>query len=216
VAHGGLFVAFEGPEGAGKSTQLLRLATRLRADGFDPLVTREPGGTPAADRIRDVILDADLRVDPLTEFLLYAASRAQHVVEVIEPALAAGRIVLTDRFTAASVAYQGFGRGIDVAFVRSLNARVTHGLTPDLTLLFDLDPEVGLARVHERGAPDRLEAADLDFHHRVREGFLAQAQDDPEGWLVLDAGEGPGPVEQAVWDAVSERMSLVGHGGDPS
>jgi dTMP kinase len=215
VAHGGLFVAFEGPEGAGKSTQLLRLATRLRADGFDPLVTREPGGTPAADRIRDVILDADLRVDPLTEFLLYAASRAQHVVEVIEPALVAGRIVLTDRFTAASVAYQGFGRGIDVVFVRSLNARVTRGLTPDLTLLFDLDPEVGLARVHERGTPDRLEAADLDFHHRVREGFLAQAQDDPEGWLVLDASEGPGPVEQAVWDAVSERLSLVGGGGTP-
>lgn len=199
----GLFVSFEGPEGAGKSTQLLRLATRLRAAGHDAVVTREPGGTPAADRIRDVILDASLRVDALTEFLLYAASRAQHVVEVIAPALDDGRVVLTDRFTAASVAYQGFGRGLDVDFVRSLNDRAASGLTPDLTLLFDLPPEVGLARVRERGAPDRLEGADLDFHRRVRDGFLTQAAENPERWLVLDASEGPGALEAAVWEAVA-------------
>jgi dTMP kinase len=202
----GLFVAFEGPEGAGKSTQLLRLAARLQADGLDPVVTREPGGTPAADRIRDVILAADLRVDPLAEFLLYAASRAQHVREVIAPALAEGRIVLTDRFAAASVAYQGYGRGIDIEFVRSLNARVTEGLSPDLTLLFDLDPGIGLARVHERGSPDRLEGADLAFHLRVREGFLAQAAAEPARWLVLDAEDGPGALEGAVWDAVAPLL----------
>lgn len=202
----GLFVAFEGPEGGGKSTQLLRLAARLQTDGLDPIVTREPGGTPAADRIRDVILDAELRVDPLTELLLYAASRAQHVREVIAPALEDGRIVLTDRFAAASVAYQGYGRGIDLAFVRSLNERVTDGLAPDLTLLFDLDPEVGLARVHERGTLDRLEGADVAFHVRVREGFLAQAEADPERWLVLDAGDGPGALESQVWDAIAPLL----------
>jgi dTMP kinase len=212
----GLFIAFEGPEGAGKSTQLLRLATRLQTDGLDPIVTREPGGTPAADRIRDVILDADLRVDPLTEFLLYAASRSQHVSEVIAPALASDRIVLTDRFAAASVAYQGHGRGLDVAFVRSLNDRVTGGVVPDLTLLFDLDPRVGLARVHERGAPDRLEGADLAFHQRVREGYLAQAEADPDRWLVLDADEGPGALETAVWDAVAALLPVRPQGDPPA
>jgi dTMP kinase len=202
----GLFVAFEGPEGAGKSTQLVRLAARLRTDGHDPLVTREPGGTPAGDQIREVILAPDLRVDPLTEFLLYSASRAQHVAEVIEPALAAGRVVLTDRYTAASVAYQGHGRGIDLAFVHDLNHRVTHGIAPELTVLFDLEPELGLQRVHERGASDRLENADLDFHHRVREGFLSQAAAAPDRWLVLDASLGPGALETSVWEAVVGRL----------
>jgi dTMP kinase len=202
----GLFVAFEGPEGGGKSTQILRLAARLRAGGIDPVVTREPGGTPSADRIRGIILDPELRVDPLTEFLLYAASRAQHVSEVILPSLEVGRVVLTDRFAAASVAYQGYGRGIEVDFVRDLNARAAQGLVPDLTLLFDLDPEVGLARARARGRLDRLEHADVEFHHRVRDGYLTQAAADPERWLVLDADAGPGPLEAAVWDAVSARL----------
>jgi dTMP kinase len=202
----GLFIAFEGPEGGGKSTQIVRLAARLRAEGVDPVVTREPGGTPAADRIRAVILDPDLRVDPLTEFLLYAASRAQHVSEVIRPALEAGRVVLTDRFTAASVAYQGYGRGLDVDFVRSLNARAAQGLVPDLTLLFDLHPEVGLARARARGGLDRLEGADAAFHGRVREGFLAQAVEDPARWLVLAAAAGPGPLESGVWEAVAPLL----------
>lgn len=203
----GLFVAFEGPEGAGKSTQLLRLAARLRAAGHDPVPTREPGGTPAADRIREVILDTRLRIDPLAEFLLYAASRAQHVAEVIAPALEAGRTVLTDRFTAASVAYQGYGRGLDLGFVHAMNDRVTGGLTPDLVVLFDLDPAIGLERVRGRGASDRLENADLAFHGRVRAGFLEQAREDPVRWLVLDAASGPGAVEAAVWEAVSSRLA---------
>ncbi len=183
----------------------MRLATRLRTDGYVPIVTREPGGTPAADRIRDVILDPELRIEPLTEFLLYSASRAQHVREVIAPALADGRIVLTDRFTGASVAYQGYGRGLDVEFVRSLNARAADGLEPDRTLLFDLDPTVGLARVNARGTPDRLEAADLDFHERVRAGFLAQAAEH-DSWLRFDAGDGPGALEEAVWSAVAPLL----------
>jgi dTMP kinase len=204
---GHLFV-FEGPEGAGKSTQVARLAARLRAAGFDPLVTREPGGTPAGDRVRSLLLDPDLRVDAITEFLLYAAARAQHVLELIGPALAEGRVVISDRFTAASVAYQGHGRGLDVAWIRDVNARVTAGLTPDLVLLLDLDPALGLARAATRGRPDRLEAAALDFHLRVRDGFVQQAHADPERWRVIDATEAPATVEARIWRAVAPRLGL--------
>jgi dTMP kinase len=204
---GHLFV-FEGPEGAGKSTQVARLAARLRAAGFDPLVTREPGGTPAGDRVRSLLLDPDLRVDTITEFLLYAAARAQHVTELIGPAMADGRVVISDRFTAASVAYQGHGRGLDVAWIRDVNARVTAGLTPDLVVLLDIDPAVGLARAATRGRPDRLEAAALDFHLRVRDGFVQQARADPERWCVVDATETPATVEARIWRAVAPRLGL--------
>jgi len=132
----GKFVVFEGPEGAGKSTQLALLRGRLTAAGRDPVFTREPGGTPTGDAIRSVVLDPQLRVDPLTEFLLYSAGRAQHVADVIAPALAAGRDVVSDRFTAASVAYQGYGRGLELQLVERLNLRVTNGLTPDLTVFW--------------------------------------------------------------------------------
>jgi dTMP kinase len=202
----GLFVAFEGPEGAGKSSQILRLAQRLRAEGFDPVVTREPGGSPAGDRVRALLLDPSLTLDPLSELLLYAAGRAQHVAELIAPALAAGRLVLTDRFSAATVAYQGYGRQLDLAFVEALNERVTLGHRPDLTVLLDLPPQVGLARVAARGAADRLERAALDFHRRVREGFLAQAAAAPERWTVVDAGRDPEAVAQAVWAAVTKPL----------
>ena len=204
---GKLFV-FEGPEGAGKSTQVARLAARLRAAGLDPVVTREPGGTPAGDRIRTLLLDRDLRVDAITEFLLYAAGRAQHVAEVIGPALAEGRVVVSDRFTAASVAYQGFGRGLDVAWIHDVNARVTAGITPDLNLLLDLDPAVGLTRVATRGRPDRLEAAALDFHLRVRDGFTRLARAEPERWCVLDATEAPATLEAQIWRRIGPRLGL--------
>lgn len=204
----GRFVVFEGPEGAGKSTQIARLAARLRATGHDPVVTREPGGTPTGDRIRGVLLDPDLRVDAATEFLLYAAARAQHVSEVIGPALAAGRIVLSDRFSAASVAYQGHGRGLDLGWIRDVNARVTAGLDPDLVVLLDLEPSVGLARVAARGRPDRLEGAALDFHLRVRAGFLALADADPRRWRVFDAGEAAATLETRVWRAVAPILGM--------
>lgn len=204
---GHLFV-FEGPEGAGKSTQVARLAARLRAAGFDPLVTREPGGTPAGDRVRSILLDPDLRVDAIAEFLLYAAARAQHVAELIGPALADGRVVISDRFTGASVAYQGYGRGLDIAWIRDVNSRVSAGLTPDLVLLLDLDPALGLARAANRGRPDRLEAAALDFHLRVRDGFTQQAHADPERWRVVDATDAPATVEARIWRAVAPRLGL--------
>lgn len=201
----GLFIVFEGPEGSGKSTQLRRLAARLSQLGHTPVITREPGGTPAGDAIRQVLLDPSLAIAPLTEFLLYSASRAQHVAEVISPALAAGKLVISDRFSSASVAYQGYGRGLELPFIAELTERVTRGLKPDLTLLFDLEPQRGLGRITNRGAKDRLEQADLAFHQRVREGFLQQAQEDPS-WIVLDAALPEEALAQAVWDCVNARL----------
>ena len=202
----GLFLAFEGPEGAGKSSQVVHLSQHLRAAGFDPLVTREPGGSAAGERIRDVLLDPALDLEPLGELLLYAAARAQHVAECIAPALDAGRLVLTDRFSGATVAYQGHGRELDLRFVEELNARVTRGLRPDLTLLLDIDPELGLARVAARGAADRLERADLAFHQRVRHGFLAQAEADPERWRVVAAARDAERVAADVWATVAPLL----------
>ena len=197
-----MFIAFEGPEGAGKSTQLRRLAQTLTAQGLEPLVTKEPGGTPVGEHIRRVVLlEPDLEVSPMAEFLLYSASRAQLVTNLLRPALQTNRVVLCDRYTGASVAYQGYGRGLPLGFVKSLNAEVTGGLTPDLTLLFDLEPEVGLARVARRGEKDRLEGADLAFHQRVRAGFLAQAEED-SSWKIIDASLGEEVVERLVQEAV--------------
>ncbi len=204
---GPCLIVFEGPEGAGKSTQVALLAERLRAAGVALTVTREPGGTPTGDAIRDLLLHADVAIDPLVEFLLYSASRAQHVLEVVRPALDRGDVVLSDRYAGASVAYQGYGRGLDLAFVDDLNRHATGGLRPALTVLLDLDPAEGLRRVAGRGAEDRLEREALAFHQRVREGFLAQAEADPS-WLVLDATGTPDAVADAAWAAATERCNL--------
>ena len=203
MSHGGrgLFLAFEGPEGAGKSTQIAHLAARLRDHGRHVVTTREPGGTPAGDRIREVLLDPSLRVDPLPEFLLYAAARAQHVRERILPALNDGADVLCDRFAASSVAYQGYGRGLDPAWVAAVNDVATDALTPDATLLLDLPVDAGLARIAARGATDRLERADRAFHQRVRDGFLRLAAEAP-GWTIIDAGADEATVAERVWSAV--------------
>lgn len=202
----GFFIAFEGPNGVGKSTQLRRLAVTLRQQGWGTIVTREPGGTPVGEAIRDVLLNPDLEIDPLPEFLLYLASRAQHVRKVILPALEAGQVVLTDRFAGASIAYQGHGRGLNLEFVEGLNRRVTGGLTPDLTLLLNLDPAVGLARVGDlRRNEDRLKRADLAFHQRARDGFLAVAAGDPS-WVVLDALLPEEELALVIWETVREKM----------
>src|SRR3954467_2416267 len=167
-----MFITFEGIDGSGKTTQLRRVAERFR----DPVITKEPGGTPTADRIRSILLDAGSKLDPLAEGFLFAASRHQHVVEVIKPALDAGHVVLCDRFTDSTLAYQGFGRLIDLDKLRALNAWATDSLTPDLTLLFDLPEHVGLDRARSRNAEamrdeGRFEAEELRFHQRVREGY---------------------------------------------
>lgn len=197
----GAFIVIEGPEGAGKSTQIARLARRLRAAGRDPVLTREPGGTRAGDAIRQVVLDPEQEILPLAEFLLYSASRAQLVAEVIEPALSKGLDVVCDRYTAASVAYQGYGRGLDLTFIAELNERVTGGLKPDLSVLLDIEATAGLSRAAQRSSSDRLEAAGVDFHERVRAGFLAQSREGPD-WLVIDATGSEDAVAETIWQGV--------------
>ena len=200
-----MFITFEGIDGSGKTTQLRRVAERLD----DPLVTKEPGGTPTADRIRAVLLDASSKLDPLAEVLLFAASRHQHVVEVIRPALQAGRIVLCDRYVDSTLAFQGFGRLIDLDKLRALNEWATGALKPDLTLLFDIDEETGVRRARGRGGDElRFEAEDLRFYRRVREGYLTLAVAEPKRFAVIDAHGGEDEVFARVEAALRERGIL--------
>lgn len=193
------FVAFEGGEACGKSTQAARLAARRGA-----LLTREPGGTVLGERIRSLFLDpATGDVDGRAEALLVAAARAQHVASVIAPALARGEDVVTDRFTGSSLAYQGFGRGLPVESVRALSTFATDGLVPDLTVLLRVDAAVAARRLGDDR--DRLESAGDDFHERVARGYDALASTEP-GWVVVDGGGAVEEVEAAVWAAVSGRL----------
>jgi dTMP kinase len=207
----GLFVTFEGGEGSGKSTQLQRLVTRLRSHGLDPLLTREPGGTPLAEGIRGLLLDPGRRPGALAEAFLMEASRAELVADVIRPALAAGRVVMCDRYGDSTLAYQGGGRGIDDALLRAMNRAATGGLVPDLTLLFDLEPERGLTRRAEAaGVPNRLDREPLEFHRRVRERYLELARAEPERWVVLDASLAPDDLEVRVWEGIERRLPVAG------
>jgi dTMP kinase len=197
----GRFLAFEGGDAAGKSTQTDRLAARL-----DAVRTREPGGTPLGAAIRTHFLDPAAGViHPRAEALLMAADRAQHVATVIRPALDAGRHVVTDRYFHSSIAYQGHGRGLDPAGVELLNRWATDGLLADVVVLLDLPVDVARSRVAHQ-APDRLEAEEVAVHERVRDGFLAQAAADPERWAVVDATGTPDEIEAAVWDVVVTRL----------
>jgi dTMP kinase len=183
----GLFITFEGGEGSGKSTQIARLAERLRAGGRDPVVTREPGGTPLGEGIRALLLDPARPPDALTEALLMVAARAELVARVIRPALARGQVVLCDRYADSTLVYQGAGRGLDRALLRSLNEAATGGLTPDLTLLLDLDPAIGLSRRSAAGEPNRLDREPEAFHARVRAAYLELSREEPARWVALDA-----------------------------
>ena len=203
----GLFVTFEGGEGSGKSTQIERLAARLRAAGHDPLVTREPGGTPLAEAVREVLLDPAHRPVALAEALLMEAARADLVERVVRPALASGRIVVCDRYGDSTLAYQGGGRGLDLALLRALNAAATGGLTPDLTVLIDVDPGTGLARRGAAGAPNRLDREPEEFHARVRARYRALAEAEPDRFRVLDGRESADRIETLVWEAVSECLA---------
>lgn len=187
-----MFITFEGIEGSGKTTQQRLVAEHLRAAGRTVVVTKEPGGTPLADRIRAIVLDSANVIDPVAEVFLFAASRRQHTTEVIEPALKRGEVVLCDRYADSTLAYQGFGRLLDLDRLRSLNEWATDALVPNVTLLFDLPEEVGLTRANSRNAvatqdEGRFEAEDLRFHRRVREGYLAMAVAEPNRYRVVDA-----------------------------
>ncbi|QXH55311.1 dTMP kinase [Pseudomonas maumuensis] len=195
----GLFITLEGPEGAGKSTNREYLAARLREQGVDVVMTREPGGTPLAERIRELLLDPSEEVMAVdTELLLMFAARAQHLAEVIRPALARGAVVLCDRFTDATYAYQGGGRGLSVERIAILESFVQGELRPDLTLVFDLPVEVGLARAAARGRLDRFEQEGQAFFEAVRQAYLQRAGQQPQRYRLLDAAQPLSAVQQAI------------------
>jgi dTMP kinase len=204
-----MFVTLEGPEGAGKSTQLVALTGWLESQRRAVVATKNPGGTNVGAQIRKILLDpANAEMVSLTELLLYAADRAQHVEEVVKPALANGSVVLCDRYIDSTIAYQGHGRGIDVGRLRQLNELATGGLRPDLTLLLDLDVTAGLARVAASRQIDRLENEAVAFHERIRAGYLALAAAEPGRFVVVDAARSPDLVQQALRSAVTSRLGI--------
>lgn len=206
-----MFITFEGIEGSGKTTQLNRLAATLRERGKSVVVTKEPGGTPLADRIRAILLDSGNVIDPVAELFLFAASRRQNVMEVIRPAVARSDVVLCDRFTDSTLAYQGFGRLLTLDKLRMLNDWATDSTTPDLVLIFDIHEETGLTRARSRNegaAADegRFELEDLRFHRRVREGYLALAAAEPRRYLVIDADGTADEVYERMMQALEGRL----------
>ena len=202
----GSFITLEGPEGAGKTTQVKLLSQKLEALGIPHTVSRDPGGTPLGKQIRRVLLKPGTYIAPMAELLLYQADRAQHVDELIMPALKRGEIVICDRFTDSTLAYQGFGRNIDRKTIEDLNAMATQGLTPELTILFDLGSEKGLGRLHP-GGHDRLEQEAIEFHHRIRQGYLTLRQEQPERWATIDATKALISVQEEFARIIVERFA---------
>lgn len=209
----GRFITFEGGEGAGKSTQIRRLAASLEAAGFEVCLTREPGGSPGAEQIRELLVTGETgRWDAVTELLLLYAARRDHVQRLIEPALARGCWVLCDRFADSTMAYQGYGHGLELGKIRELHRIVLGEMKPDLTLVLDLPPEAGLARTRadgdaaRRGGEDRFERMELAFHERMRDGFHAIAAAEPERVALVDAAQDPEAVRKAVADIVRDRL----------
>ena len=206
----GRFIVFEGGEGAGKSLLTTRLARRLETAGVHTIEVREPGGTPAGEQARELLGQS---LTPWAEAFAFLLARSELVARVIKPALKGGATVLCDRFRASTVAYQGYGRGLDLKRLAEANASATQGLTPDLTLYLDLPPEVGLQRKQgERGGPATGREG-LAFHDRVREGYRQQLAQAPEGtWLEIDATQAPEAVEAAAWEAVAELLGIPSGG----
>lgn len=204
----GALITFEGGEGAGKSTQLQVLAERLRALGQTVCLTRQPGGTPHGRRIRELILQSvdDDQLSARAELFLYLADRAQHVDTVIRPALARCEMVLCDRYTDSTLAYQGYGRQLDIAELKLLNDRATGALQPDLVFWLDLSPELGRQRILGRQVLDRLETEALSFHQRVRAGYAALAAESPQRWVCIDAAQAPEQVSAQIWGVVAQRL----------
>jgi dTMP kinase len=206
----GLFITLEGPDGAGKSSQLGPLAEHVRKLGHECVATREPGSTEIGERVRDVVLQGGMR-EALTDALLFNAARRQHVQEIIRPALESGAVVICDRYADSSMAYQGYGGGVPLDDVQTINFLATSGLSPDRTVLFDLPVEAGLQRRAVGAASDftRFESTeqhDVAFHQRVRDGYLEMAAADPARWRVIDAGQPSAEVAEALWQAVRDLI----------
>ena len=206
----GRLITFEGGEGAGKSTQLSFLAETLRKRGVGVVETREPGGSPGAEAIRALLLDPENKGWPaMTEALLHFAARCDHMSRVVEPALASGKWVLCDRFTDSTMAYQGVAQGLGSSVIEQLSALTLKGRKPDLTIVLDLDPEIGLKRVSERGdAPTRYDLMDIAFHRRLREAFLMIVRSDPARCVVVDATYSEDFVAEMVSGAVTSRLEM--------
>ena len=202
MAHAGKFITFEGGEGCGKTTHIKRVVGRLRESGRTVLVLREPGGTDVGEQIRQVLQYSKQSVRMLseTELLLFCASRAQLVREVIQPALAAGQIVIADRFCDSTTVYQGAGRQLDAAVVQFINKFAIGDCRPDLTLVIDLDPRIGLERARGRELFDRMENQSLEFYDRVRQGYLTLARHEPARIKIVDGNQSLGAVEQQIWE----------------
>jgi dTMP kinase len=202
-----LFITFEGGEGSGKSIQAKELYRRLSQLAVPVLLTHEPGGTPFGKKVgRWLKWGQSADVSPLAELMLFNASRAQLVAEVIQPALKSGKLVISDRYADSTTAYQGYGRELDLAMVRAVNKAATQGLTPALTILLDMPVEGGLARKRTRKR-DRFEQETLAFHQRVRQGYLKLAADEPGRWLVVDAGQPKRKIAEIIWQGVSQLLS---------
>jgi dTMP kinase len=227
MANRGLFVTFEGGEGAGKSTQVALLKARLEAEGRRVVQLREPGGTKFGEELRDLLLSSS-KLATRTEMLLFLAARSELVDKMVKPALSAGIDVISDRFIDSTVAYQGFGRGLDLTLIRTLNAAVIDGCVPDVTVLLDVDPDVGLTRVSEGAAGDAIEGhwqaglslqeseppkgkrvggRDAAFHRKVRRGYQAIAKTEPDRVLLLDATQPPAVIAEAIWQRVQEARA---------
>jgi dTMP kinase len=203
------FITLEGPEGGGKTSQATHLADHLRRQGFDILLTREPGGTAIGEQVRAILTRLDnTEMNPRAEFLLFSAARAQIVHEAIKPHLDGGGLVVCDRFFDASLAYQGYGHQLDINVLRAITDFATAGLVPDLTLLLDLSVEEGLSRREHGGNWNRLDAYDLDFHQRVRDGYHTLAELDPQRWVIIDASQSFDQVRESILHAVDQRLSM--------
>jgi dTMP kinase len=205
-----MFITLEGPEGSGKTTQIPLLADFLRKRGLDVLTTREPGGTSIGEQVRTILHNLENKeMQPRTEILLFQASRAQLVEQVIRPHLKIGGIVLSDRYADSTLAYQGYGHQIDIESLRVLLTFATGGLKPDLTILMDVEVEMGLRRKELKGEWNRLDAYDLEFHHRVHQGYLKLVKAEPERWEVVDASQPPAKVQDLLRQVVARRLHIT-------
>ena len=207
-----MFITLEGIEGSGKTTQIRHVEAFLRSRGMTTVVTREPGGTAVGEKIRAVLLNPDIeKMAPLTELFLYEADRIEHLEKTIRPALAAGKVVLCDRFCDATVVYQGYGRGLDLELIERLHRLILDGVRPDLTFLFDLDPAIGLERAWNQvdngtrsGKETRFEKEKLAFHRSIRQGYLTIARQDPQRFVIVDAGQDENTVSRTVLDHLQQ------------